>query len=92
MPNLTKLSQEIINVTQELEVMRNSDDSESLTGMSIQLRKRKVCLEKKAQLFMRELMMAKLITDFRIQMHLATGATSSSKVRELTHELLPFAM
>ena len=36
--------------------------------------------------------MAKIITDFRIQMHLATGVTSSSKVRELTHDLLPFAI
>jgi len=41
---------------------------------------------------MRELMMAKLITDFRIQLHFVTGVTSSSNTRELSHELLPFAM
>jgi hypothetical protein len=41
---------------------------------------------------MRELLMAKLITDFKIQFHVATGLTSSSKARLLTHDLLPFAM
>lgn len=41
---------------------------------------------------MRELLMAKIITDFKIQFHIATGLTSSSGARELTHDLLPFAI
>ena len=73
-------------MTQRLEALNRED---SYTN---QLRKVMASLERKAQLYMRELMMAKVITDFLIQMHLATGVTSSCRVRELTHELLPFAM
>ena len=37
-------------------------------------------------------MMCKMITDFKLQFHLSTGTTSSSRVKEVTHVLLPFLM
>jgi len=41
---------------------------------------------------MRELIMSKLITDFKLQFHLSMGSTSSSHSRQVTHVLLPFAL
>ena len=41
---------------------------------------------------MRELLMSKVITDFKLKFQLMSGATSSVNARELTHDLLPFLM
>ena len=49
-------------------------------------------LEKKAQLYMRELLMSKIIADFKFKFQLSQGVASSASARELTHELLPFLM
>lgn len=41
---------------------------------------------------MRELLMSKIITDFKFKFHLSQGVASSASARELTHDLLPFLM
>ena len=41
---------------------------------------------------MRDLLVAKLILDFKIHFNVAMGTTSSCNARELTHTLLPFAL
>ena len=89
-PNLTRLTKDLIELTREVDDQRTREELDS-GGLSERIKKKK-SVERKAQLYMRELFMAKLITDFRIQYHIATGTTSSSKAHELTHELLPFAM
>lgn len=77
-------------MTREVDDQRTREELDS-GGLSERIKKKK-SVERKAQIYMRELFMAKLITDFRIQYHISTGTTSSSKAHELTHELLPFAM
>lgn len=49
-------------------------------------------LVKKVQPYVRDLLVAKLIVDFKIHYHLAMGTTSSCNLKELTRELLPFAI
>ena len=39
---------------------------------------------------MRELLMSKIIMDFKLRFQLVSGVTSSASARKLTHDLLPF--
>ena len=59
---------------------------------AIMLGRKKRGLEKKAQLYMRELLMSKVIGDFKLKFQLVCGVTSSASAREVTHSLLPFLL
>lgn len=80
---LEKTIPRLIKLTKELETMQIS-----LPANDKKLKK----IEARAQLYMRELLLSKLITDFRIQHQVSTGLRSSCQIRQLTHELLPFAI
>ena len=41
---------------------------------------------------MHELLMSKLIADFKLKYQLVSGVTSSASARHLTHDLLPFLL
>ena len=43
-------------------------------------------------MYMRELLMSKIIADFLVQYTVSMGTTSSCAIKRLTHEYLPFAL
>lgn len=92
-PNLIQLSDEIEEVTQKRhrQFSAATNTVEMQEQMLVEARKLRK-LEKKAQLYMRELLMSKVIADFKLRFQLASGVTSSSSSREISMELLPFLM
>ena len=86
---LKKTIPKLIELTDKLETAYK-ESSETLTS---QHRTKQVkSLEKKAQMYMRELLMSKIIADFLVHFHLTLGNTSSSLAKKLTHEYIPFAL
>lgn len=84
---LTKTIPRLLEMSQLLEETTECP----LTDKAAIERKLKV-LEKKVQPNVRELLLTKLITDFKLQFHLATGTSSSASVRTVTEKLLPLAL
>ena len=86
-PNLIQLSKELEEVTQKHQSLNGHPPIEAII-VGRRLRN----LERKAQLYMRELLMSKIIMDFKLKFQLVSGVTSSASARQLTHDLLPILM